>query len=117
MPRFLTNEALVTIVPSKERQHSENSFTRCFGANTISSVLSWFNLSIFELINTLTSDKQVSRRLDIFFQLSSGLITRYKTASTLWNNLPSETRYEQSLEFFKKNVKTYLFRIAYCDFT
>jgi hypothetical protein len=59
MPRFLTNEALVTIVPSKERQHSENSFTRCFSANTISSVLSWFNLSIFELINTLTSDKQV----------------------------------------------------------
>jgi hypothetical protein len=29
------------------------------------------------LIHTLTSDKQVSRRLDIFFQLSSGLITRY----------------------------------------
>jgi len=66
MPRFLTNEALVTIVPSKERQHSENSFTRCFGANTISSVLSWFNLSIFEIIHTLTSDKQVSRGLDIF---------------------------------------------------
>ena len=39
-----------------------------------------------------------------------------KTASTLWNNLPSETRNEQSLEFFKKNVKTDLFRIAYCDF-
>jgi hypothetical protein len=40
-----------------------------------------------------------------------------KTASTLWNNLPSETRNEQSLENFKKNVKTYLFRIAYYDFT
>ena len=39
-----------------------------------------------------------------------------KTASTLWNNLPSETRNEQSLEIFKKNVKAYLFRIAYCDF-
>jgi hypothetical protein len=39
-----------------------------------------------------------------------------KTASTLWNNLPSETRNEQSLEIFKKNVKTYLFRIAYYDF-
>jgi len=39
-----------------------------------------------------------------------------KTASTLWNNLPSATRNEQSLEFFKKNVKTFLFRIAYCDF-
>jgi hypothetical protein len=58
-PRFLTNEALVTIVPSKERQHSENSFTWSFSANAISSVLSWFNLSIFELIHTLTSDKQV----------------------------------------------------------
>jgi hypothetical protein len=39
-----------------------------------------------------------------------------KTASTLWNNLPSETRNEQSLEFFKKYAKTYLFRNAYCDF-
>jgi hypothetical protein len=28
------------------------------------------------------------------------------------HNLPSETRNEQSLEFFKKNVKTYLFRIT-----
>ena len=36
-----------------------------------------------------------------------------KTASTFWNNLPSETRNEQSLEIFKKNFKTYLFRIAY----
>jgi hypothetical protein len=39
-----------------------------------------------------------------------------KTTSTLWNNLPSETRNEQSLVIFKKNVKTYLFRIAYYDF-
>jgi hypothetical protein len=36
-----------------------------------------------------------------------------KTASTFWNNLPSETRNEQSLEIFKKYAKTYLFRIAY----
>jgi hypothetical protein len=41
-----------------------------FLANTISNVLSWFNLSIFELIHTLTFDKQISRRLDILFQLS-----------------------------------------------
>jgi hypothetical protein len=27
-----------------------------------------------------------------------------KTASTFWNNLPSETQNEQSLENFKKNV-------------
>jgi hypothetical protein len=40
--------------------------------------------------------------------------TRFdKTGFTFWNNLPSETRNEQSLEIFKKNVKTYLFRIAY----
>ena len=39
-----------------------------------------------------------------------------KTVSTLGNNLPRETRNEQSLEIFKKNVKTYLFRIAYYDF-
>jgi hypothetical protein len=39
-----------------------------------------------------------------------------KTASTFWNNLPSETQNEQSLEHFKKNVKAYLFRIAYYDF-
>ena len=39
-----------------------------------------------------------------------------KTTFTLWNNLPSETRNEQSLEFVKKNVKTDLFRIGYCDF-
>ena len=36
-----------------------------------------------------------------------------KTASTFGNNLSSETRNEQSLDIFKKNVKTYLFRIAY----
>jgi hypothetical protein len=35
-----------------------------------------------------------------------------KTASTLWKNLPSETRNEQSLEIFRKNVLSYLFRIA-----
>jgi hypothetical protein len=38
VPRFLTNEALVTIVPSKEIQHSENSFTRCFEVNTSNSM-------------------------------------------------------------------------------
>jgi hypothetical protein len=36
-----------------------------------------------------------------------------KTASTFWNNLPSETRNEQFLDIFRKNVKTYLFTIAY----
>ena len=32
-----------------------------------------------------------------------------KTASTPWNDLPSESRNEQSLDILKKNVKTYLF--------
>jgi hypothetical protein len=71
----------VTIVPSKERQHSENSFTWCFGANTISSVLSWFNLSKFELINTLTSDKQVSRRLEV--QLQSHATFKFATSNVI----------------------------------
>jgi hypothetical protein len=35
-----------------------------------------------------------------------------KTASTFWNNLPSETRNEQSLEIFRENVKIYLFRTS-----
>ena len=39
-----------------------------------------------------------------------------KTDSIFWNNLLSETQNEKSLEIFKKNVKTYLFRIAYYDF-
>jgi hypothetical protein len=51
------------------------SYTTEDRANTISYVLSWFNLNIVKLIHTLTSDKQVSRRLDIFFQLSSGLVS------------------------------------------
>jgi hypothetical protein len=33
-----------------------------------------------------------------------------------YDQMPSETQNEQSLENFKKNVKTYLFRIAYYDF-
>ena len=39
-----------------------------------------------------------------------------KAASTLWNSLPSNIRHEQSVEIFKKQLKTYLFRLAYADF-
>ena len=39
-----------------------------------------------------------------------------QVASTLWNNLPSNIRHEQSIERFRKQVKTYLFRLAYADF-
>ena len=40
-----------------------------------------------------------------------------KAASTLWNSLPSSIRHEQSIEAFKKQLKTLLFRRAYSDFT
>jgi hypothetical protein len=33
-----------------------------------------------------------------------------RAASTLWNNLPSSIRHEQSMGMFKKQLKTYLFR-------
>jgi hypothetical protein len=36
-----------------------------------------------------------------------------KTASTLWNNLPSETRNEQSLEFFKGILSTTIVIFSY----
>jgi hypothetical protein len=39
-----------------------------------------------------------------------------RAASTLWNNLPSSIRHEQSMGVFKKQLKTYLFRLAYVDF-
>ena len=39
-----------------------------------------------------------------------------RAASTLWNNLPSSIRHEQSMGIFKKQLKTYLFRLAYVDF-
>jgi hypothetical protein len=34
---------------------------------------------------------------------------------TVLNNLPSQTQNEHSLELLKKNVKIYLFRLAYSD--
>ena len=40
----------------------------------------------------------------------------YRAASTLWNNLPSSIRHEQSMGIFKKQLNTYLFRLAYIDF-
>ena len=40
-----------------------------------------------------------------------------KAASTLWNSLPSSIRHEQSIEAFKKQLKTLHFRRAYSDFT
>jgi hypothetical protein len=38
-----------------------------------------------------------------------------KKYDQIYNTEYSETQNEQSLEIFKKNVKTYLFRIAYYD--
>ena len=37
-----------------------------------------------------------------------------KTASTFWNNLPSETRNEQSLEIFKKIIFLELLIMILC---
>ena len=39
-----------------------------------------------------------------------------KAASTLWNSLRSSIRHEQSIEAFKKQLKTLLFRRSYSDF-
>jgi hypothetical protein len=39
-----------------------------------------------------------------------------RAASTLWNTLPSSIQHEQSMGIFKKQLKTYLFRLAYVDF-
>jgi len=37
-------------------------------------------------------------------------------ASSLWNGLPSNIQNEQSFELFQKEVKTYLFRLAYTSY-
>lgn len=34
-------------------------------------------------------------------------------AGTLWNSLPASLRNEQSLEAFKKGIKTHLFKVAF----
>ena len=39
-----------------------------------------------------------------------------KAASTLWNSLRSSIRHAQSIEAFKKQLKTLLFRRSYSDF-
>ena len=38
-----------------------------------------------------------------------------RAASTLWNNLPSSIRHEQSMGIVKKQLNTYLFRLVYVD--
>jgi hypothetical protein len=37
-------------------------------------------------------------------------------AATLWNNLPNSLRNIQSVDSFKKDLKTHLFRQAYGDY-
>ena len=39
-----------------------------------------------------------------------------RAASTLWNNIPSIIRHEQSMGIFKKQLKAYLLRLVYVDF-
>ena len=39
-----------------------------------------------------------------------------KATANLWNSLPIHLRHERSIELFKKNLKTYLFKLAFSDY-
>ena len=39
-----------------------------------------------------------------------------KATANLWNSLPIHMRHERSIELFKKNLKTYLFKLAFSDY-
>lgn len=39
-----------------------------------------------------------------------------KAAATLWNNLPQQLKESESVHQFKRQLKTNLFRMAYCDY-
>jgi hypothetical protein len=56
------------------------------------------------------------RLISVCGQVNEREILFDRAASTLWNNLPSSIRHEQSMGIFKKQLKTYLFRLAYLDF-
>jgi len=61
------------------------------------------NNMLLRLPNNVRTKRYGERRFD-------------KAAPTLWNNLPSSLRNEQSLDVFKRDLKTHLFRIAFTDF-
>ena len=56
------------------------------------------------------------RLISVCGQVNRREILFDRAASTLCNNLPSSIRHEQSMRIFKKQLKTYLFRLAYLDF-
>ena len=39
-----------------------------------------------------------------------------KATANLWNSLPIHMRHERSIELFKKNLKTHLFKLAFSDY-
>ena len=61
------------------------------------------NNMLLRLPNNVRTKRYGERRFD-------------KAAPTLWNNLPSSLRNEQSLDVFKRDLKTHLFRIAFTVF-
>jgi hypothetical protein len=75
-PKFLTQNASLTKLPSNSSWQPVNSCDRCLGANMMSSVLSWFNFNRLSFIHLLISDKQDSNFCAMSFQMSRCLITR-----------------------------------------
>lgn len=73
-PSFRTYDDLLTIFSSKFSCNLPKLLTLCFLANTIRTILSWFNFSIFVHIQVLISPKQASIRSDISSQLSDCLM-------------------------------------------
>ena len=39
-----------------------------------------------------------------------------KATANLWNSLPIHMRHKRSIELFKKNLKTHLFKLAFSDY-
>ena len=39
-----------------------------------------------------------------------------KATANLWNSLPIHMRHERSIKLFKKNLKTYLFKLVFSDY-
>ena len=65
---------------------------------------------------TLRSENSMMLRLPNDIRTKSYGERRFdKAGPTLWNNLPLSLRCEQSLDVFKKDLKTHLFRVAFMD--
>ena len=60
------------------------------------------NASLIEMPKNARTKMYGERRFDV-------------AAGTLWNSLPTNLRNEQSLELFKKGLKTHLFKVVFLD--